>query len=140
MTRRYAETTKVPVAQTKAEIEGMLLKIGADRIGMMETRSGEAYVVFETEAAMYKLSAPALDPNAKNLDQERRRVWRAMGLLVKAKMTAITEGISTVEREFLADAVMPDGSTMIEHAPRLIEQATSEHGPPRLMLTGPGGA
>lgn len=43
---------------------------------------------------------------------EKRRRWRALALVLKAKFAAIEAGISTVEREFLADTVLPDGQTV----------------------------
>jgi hypothetical protein len=37
---------------------------------------------------------------------------KALSLVVKAKLEAVEAGISTVEREFLADVLLADGSTV----------------------------
>jgi hypothetical protein len=136
MTRRYAEGTKVPVAQSEAEVKTMLKAMGSDRIAVLE-EEGTSSIFFQIGTTSYKISTPPLRQDVRNQDAEHRRVWRSLVLLVKAKKTAITEGITTVEREFLSDVVMPDGSTLIEHAPTMIESAYNEGGPPRLQLTGP---
>src|SRR5690606_38687520 len=45
-------------------------------------------------------------------EDEVRRRWRSLLLVVKAKLTAVADGISTLEREFLADMVTADGRTV----------------------------
>lgn len=44
-------------------------------------------------------------------EQACRARWRALYLIIKAKLEAVEAGISTVEREFLYDIVLPDGRT-----------------------------
>lgn len=46
------------------------------------------------------------------LEQGKRQRWRAMALIVKAKLEAIESGISTLEAEFLAHTVLPNGQTV----------------------------
>ena len=50
----------------------------------------------------------------KFYDQEKRRRWRALLLVVKAKLEAVQSGISTLEREFFSDIVLPNGRTLSE--------------------------
>lgn len=45
-------------------------------------------------------------------EQACRAKWRALLLIVKAKLEAVAQGISTVEREFLADVVTINGQTV----------------------------
>jgi hypothetical protein len=48
------------------------------------------------------------------------RRWRSLLLRIKAKLEAIADGMTTVEEEFLANLMLPDGSTVIEEVlPRL---------------------
>ena len=69
---------------------------------------GMAYVVFKVNDVLYRIASVPIDPKSKrDPEAEQRRQWRAITLLVKAKVVSITEKISTVEREFLSDAVMP---------------------------------
>lgn len=49
-------------------------------------------------------------------EQAVRQRWRALALVVKAKLEAVEAGISTVEREFLADITLPGGTTVGEWA------------------------
>jgi hypothetical protein len=61
------------------------------------------------------------------LDAATRQRWRALVLVLKAKLEAVASGISTLETEFLAGIVMPDGRTLGSHViPRLTEVV--EHG------------
>lgn len=129
--RRYAERTKVPVAKSQQEVRDMLKKLGADRIAVMEERTGSS-VWFEIAPRGYVIRSPHAPANKANSDVWHRESWRALVLLVKAKMVAIQQGITTIEREFLADTIMPDGTTLIEHAPEMIERVYAEGGPPRL--------
>lgn len=128
----YAENTKVPVAQSKAEITEMLKKIGANQVGTMES-DAEQMVVFRCNDVMYRISAP-VDQSSSKPEQRNKAVWRAIVLLVKAKKVAIDQGITTVEREFLSDTVMPDGSSMMDHAPAIIEHHYKEIGAPKLLM------
>jgi len=136
---RYAENTKVSVSQSQAEIKDMLRKLGADRIAVFEDRA-ENYIVFQLPPShdrpefAYKLSQPRPDTSgktAKQADQLERSLWRALVLLVKAKKVAIEGGITTVEREFMADTVMPDGSTLIDHYQAVIGH-NYQDGPPQI--------
>ena len=56
-------------------------------------------------------------------EQACRSRWRALYLIVKAKLEAVEAGISTVEREFLYDIVLPDGRTAGEWIAPQIETA-----------------
>jgi hypothetical protein len=134
--RRYAAGTQVPVSRSQDEIRGELRKLGADQIGVMEG-GGRGFVVFKIRETLYRVASPEIEVKGRaEPEAESRRIWRAIVLLVKARSVAIREGITTVEREFLADAVMPDGTTFADHSPRLIEQAYKDNGPPRLLLLG----
>lgn len=135
-TRRYAAGTTVPVSRSQDEIRDTLRGLGADQIGVMEG-GGRGYVVFKIRETLYRVASPEIKVKGRqDPAPEHRRIWRAIVLLVKARAVAIREGITTVEREFLADAVMPDGSTFADHSPRLIEQAYRDNGPPKMLLLG----
>ncbi len=47
-----------------------------------------------------------------NLEIRTRERWRAIVLVVKAKLEAVHAGISTLEQEFLANVVTGDGRTV----------------------------
>lgn len=64
----------------------------------------------EPEPATSIPDVPSLARTAA--DAEERRRWRALLLLLKAKIEVIMAGDSTVEREFLAHVMLPNGVTM----------------------------
>ncbi len=121
--RRYAEGTDVPVSKTRGEIEALLTKhrcaqilSGIDR----ESRSG--FVGFTLQGRQYRVPLLARRINNRNPDQVEREQWRSLLLVMKAKLEFIASGHSTVEQEFLANTVLPSGSTVgAELAPRLAE-------------------
>ncbi len=62
----------------------------------------------------------------RDAEQIEREQWRALLLLVKAKLEFVAGGLSTAEREFLAHVVLPNGSTVgDELAPHLAEAYAS---------------
>lgn len=67
-------------------------------------------------------------------EQACRSNWRALALCVKAKLEAVTTGITTFEAEFLAHFVMPNGQTLGQVAIPQLEQASKEGRMPQLLL------
>jgi len=111
---RYAEGTEVPVERSKAELDRILSKHGAGQRGILDDDvAGRAIVMFALEGRQYRIDVPL--PSKKEFRAERqheqrvRERWRALILMVKAKLELCALGVSTVEREFLADLVLPDG-------------------------------
>jgi hypothetical protein len=55
-------------------------------------------------------------------EKSQRQKWRALALVIKAKLEAVASGICTFEEEFLAHIVLPDGQTAGQHLiPRINE-------------------
>lgn len=131
--RRFAEDTKVPVGQSQGEVKDMLRKAGADRLAIYEDGKGSA-VAFEIRGRMYRLDVPR--KATKDPEQEERRMWRLTLLLVKAKLEAVREGATTIEREFLADAIPYDGRRMAEWAEPELQIAYQEGRMPKQLLLG----
>ena len=68
-------------------------------------------------------------------EQACRSKWRSLFLIIKAKLEAVESGISTVEREFFYDIVLPDGKTVGEWmAPQLEAAYESGKMPPLLPM------
>ena len=61
-------------------------------------------------------------------DQACRQRWRALLLVIKTKLEAVSAGISTLEEEFLANIVLPNNTTAGEWMIPQIDRAyrTSE--------------
>lgn len=136
MNRRvYAEDTKVPTAQSRAQIETMLRKASANRIVTMD-EALEAVVAFMLAGRLIRLR---IEIPGDASDQRRRAIWRAIGLVVKAKIEAVAQGITTVEQEWLAHVVLPDGRTVSDWVEPQLRVAYDEGRMPTepLMLEGP---
>jgi len=131
MTGRYAQDTHVPSDRSRAEIERTLTRYGATSFGYM-SHAAEAVIVFEIAArrVMFRIAMP--DRQAREFtrtpgkgllrspaaadeayEQGVRQRWRALALVIKAKLEAVQAGITSVEQEFLAHIVLPDGKTTV---------------------------
>lgn len=135
----YAATTSVDSSTSRAEIERTLTRYGATSF-QYGTRAGMAMVGFEMKDRQVRFTLQLPDPNeqrfthhsrgartsdaaAKEYDQAVRQKWRALALVVKAKLEAVESGISEFEQEFGMNVVMPDGRTVFEHVTPGIAQA-----------------
>lgn len=137
MSKVYAARSDVPVDRSQTEIRKILTELGADRFAFYSQPSGDQ-IVFEIRDCYYRIAGPPLatEPKTKaQSEQAARSAWRALVLLVKAKKVAIDQGYTTVEREFMADTVMPDGTTLIEHREALVDFNYKQGGLPRLGFT-----
>lgn len=156
---RYAADTSVSVEKSRGEIEAILRRYKADAFGYMQEGSVAA-IMFRIEARQIKmvlrLPNPAADefvfavmgargkqrraPDAalRAWEQACRQRWRALALVIKAKLEAVSAGITTVEDEFLAHILLPDRSTVGEWIkPQIVEAYRVGAMPKHLMLEGP---
>lgn len=138
----YATGTPVPPERTRLDIERELMKRGASQFGYNHDQGGRRSVVaFTLKGLQVHMTLTQPDPAEHRFtrtptgkprsttaaldayDQEVRRRWRALLLVVKAKLVAVDEGITTLEREFLADVVLANGRTVIEDVQPAIDHA-----------------
>ncbi len=158
---QYAAETKVPIEKTRAEIESTVRRYGADAFvsgwegerASVQFRCGGRYV--RLSMVLPSRSAPDFATTLKGnqhakaevarskasgdklWDQACRQKWRALALMIKAKLEAIESGIVTFEEEFFAHVIMPDGRTVYEHAKAPLALAY-DSGEVRPLLGGPG--
>jgi hypothetical protein len=99
--------------------------------GYIETDIRElVHITFKLNERVVRLDVPmptkheAGGSNEK-LERRTRERWRALVLVLKAKLEAVTCGISTLETEFLANMVMRNGMTigqaMLHRLPDVVE-------------------
>jgi len=153
---RYASETSVSVEKSRAEIETILRRHKASSFGYASNPTG-AMIFFELAGRRIKFVLPMPDPKAREFthtpakgmlrsaaeaekawEQAGRQRWRALALVIKAKLEAVAAGITTVEDEFLAHTVLPDGRTVGQFIePQL--QVAYETGamPAGFLLEGP---
>ena len=84
-----------------------------------------------------RLRVRTLADQKRRVDQATRTAWRALLLVIKAKLEAVAAGICVFESEFLAHIVLPGtGQTFGEWAIPQIARAYDEAGemPPMLPM------
>ena len=130
----YAVRTRVPADRTRLDIEGLMRKRGADQF-FTGGDAERAMLAFRLAGRQIRFVLPLGD--VRN-EQARRSRWRALLLVIKAKMEAVDVGILTLEDAFLADTVLPDRQTVAEYMKPQIESAyTTGNMPPLLPYYGP---
>ena len=116
----FAAKTKVPVVQTRAEIEKLLAVHKTQQYGTAtDYERLTARVQFKAHNRIVRFTIALPDPkklgSGVRLAQEERRIWRALLLVIKAKLESVESQIATFEEEFLAHIVMPDDQTVAAH-------------------------
>lgn len=134
MSPTYAAKTSVPVETSRAEIERTLQRYGATSFAYGWDQD-KALIEFAADGRRVRFVLTLPDRNAdefthytrgtvqitrhrrtpeealKKWEQACRQRWRALALVVKAKLEAVEAEISEFEDEFLAHIVLPDGTT-----------------------------
>lgn len=115
----YAEKTRVPVAQTRSEIEQLLGRHKAMQFGTaVDYEQLSARVQFRLHDRIVRFVVKLPDPkklgNGVRLEQAERQRWRALLLVIKAKLESVENTIETFEEAFLAHVVMPNDMTVAE--------------------------
>lgn len=142
----YAANTAVSVDKSRAEIELTLRRYGADTFhsGWDPTN---AFVAFRMRDRFVRLSLPLPAKDEKRFrekpvansfyrvrvlskqqsleayEQELRTRFRALLLVVKAKLESVEAGIETFEQAFLAHIVLPDNTLVGERVAVLVADA-----------------
>lgn len=150
MTAKYAASTTVGTDKTKADIEKLLVKYQADSFAY-GWQEGSASIGFRIAGRTIRMMLPLPDieeffatptglkrsENSKReaYEQAVRTRWRALHLVIKARLEAVECGITCMEAEFLNDTVMANGQTVGEWlAPDLKAMYAGGPMPARLML------
>jgi hypothetical protein len=150
---RYAANTEVSSSRSRDEIERTLERYGADQFlyGWRDTnavvgfrmkdrhvrfvlplpaKTDKAFTEYESRGKLWLRT----DEAARKLyEQAVRQRWRALALVIKAKLEAVETGISEFEDEFMANIVLPNGRTVSEEVrPRIATAYESGEMPPML--------
>lgn len=145
---RYAQRSKVDVSKSRNEIEKTLSRYGAGSFAYM-TEGSKAAIAFEAHGRRIRMMV--LLPDRKPFEtnklgharpeyvieaawlQAGRQRWRALALVVKAKLEAVESGVATFEQEFLPYTLLPNGKTVAEAMLPQIEQAYKTKKMPLLL-------
>jgi hypothetical protein len=152
----FATSTTVPVEKSRAEIERLLSQHKCQKfMAGVDHDLHRATVQFQAHNRIVKfeiaLPNPA-DPKYRKIKnsylqrtasgvtkivaQEERTRWRALLLVIKAKLEAVESGIATFEDEFLAHVLLPNQQTVAEYVgPMVAEIYETGRMPPARQLT-----
>ncbi|WP_018865082.1 hypothetical protein [Thioalkalivibrio sp. ARh3] len=152
---RYAAQTDVTSDRSRAEIERILQRYNASSF-MYGWEGDRAVVAFQMNDRRIRFDLPMPDRHShlftetdtgrarsesaahKAWEQACRQRWRALALVIKAKLEAVESGITEFEGEFLAHIQLPDGQTAGAWMRPQIERAYQTGEMPAL-LPAPGG-
>lgn len=148
---RFASTTDVPVERSRAALETLLRRYGADQL-VTGWEEGRAVIAFRIAGRPIRLDVPMptkaeaeltragrrrhpddVEPAREQLERAR---WRAVLLLVQSKLESAELGIETLDQAFLSNIVAGDGRTIGEHMAGQIEAAIRDGSSSTLLLPG----
>lgn len=165
----YAERTDVSPEKSRGEIDRTLSRYGASAFGYgwqdeEGRRAAKAVITFVAHGRHVKFVLPIPPRDSDEIrythrhlpkyswrkrtekqaeeayDQAVRQRWRALLLVIKAKLEAVDTGIVSFEEEFLAHMVLPSGETVSEwFTPQLNEAYATGQMPAGLTLALPSG-
>jgi len=150
---RYASQTEISCERSRAEIETLLDRYGANKFAYGKS-DGMSVIgfIFRGRSVRFNLPLPLRDedqfswtpgrrkklsPEAqyKVWEQACRQRWRALALVIKAKLEAVECGITTFDEEFLSHFVLPGGETIGQY---VIPKLESVYGGKEVeLLPGP---
>ena len=152
---RYAATTEVSSGKSRDEIERTLERYGADQF-LYGWQDNAAVVGFRMEGRNVKFVLPLPSKTEKQFtdhsrgkrtpeaalkewEQAVRQRWRALALVIKAKLEAVESNISVFDDEFMANIVLPGGETVSQFMkPQIVEAYRIGQAPTMLpMLPAP---
>lgn len=148
---RYAEGTSVDSGKSRAEIERTLARYGAESF-MYGWDAGRAVVGFVASGRQVRFELPMPERNSREFthtparghrrddagieaayEQAIKQRWRALNLVIKAKLEAVEAGIVSFEDEFAMHFLLPDGQTVGDWVKPQIEQVYATGVMPALL-------
>lgn len=134
--RRFAERTSVPAGKSRSDIEDLLRKHGATQTFTGTDSDNQVlHCGFSIEGRQVKMRATTANGKGP-AEQRERQAWRALLLLVKGKLEMIAMGYTTFEVEFLANLVLPNGSTVADDVLPKVAKAYESGKMPNLLPSG----
>lgn len=146
----YAATTTVRVEKSKTDIEKVLTKYGASQfVTGWDKNRRQSFVQFDMLNRRIRIMVPMPLPDDHSsteggrhrttnqinaaMEQEEKRRWRCLLLIVKAKLEAVASNVAAFEEEFMPYIVTVSGRTIGEMImPQLDRVAAAGELPPLL--------
>jgi hypothetical protein len=151
---QYAKTTTVSTDRTIAEIKALVAKYGANKFGTLE-QDDKFAIAFEYGHLQVRFTVELPDRNDRQFthtatrqarhpdtarthwEQACRSRYRALLLVIKAKLEGVAAGVTSFEKEFYAFVVLPSGATVYEATAEQVDWAIATNNTGRLSLEGP---
>jgi hypothetical protein len=147
----YASNTEVSSDRSRSEIERTLQRYRASSF-MYGWDEGRAVLGFVADSRQVRFILPLPDrqgvefthtPSGRQTrtpkaaadayEQAVRQRWRALALVIKAKLEAVEAGIVGFDQEFLAHLVLPNGETVGQSVVPAVEEAYATGQTPALL-------
>lgn len=154
----YADRTNVTPDRSRTEIEHTLQRYGATGF-LYGWKNSQAVLGFEMNGRQLRFTMALPDREAASFqktptgktrtenaareayEQAVRQRWRALALVIKAKLEAVESGIATFEEEFLSNILLPSGQTVGQWMIPQVDQAyVTGHMPALLPMLTAGNA
>lgn len=150
MAGTYAANTDVSSDRSIAEVKRTLMRYGASQFAYMESE-GKAVVAFVAHDRQVRFVLPLPNRYSREFthhsrgertqsaaeaayEQAVKQRWRALALVVKAKLEAVESGIVTFEQEFAMHMILPGGQSVYDVVAPAIDQAYVTGGPMLLQI------
>lgn len=148
----FAADTSVSSERSQQEIQQTLRRYRASQFIMgWDVDSAMVGFMIGSRQIRFRLTMPDreakefkwtnhVSPRRRTLKQQEeaweqacRQRWRALNLVIKAKLEAVEAGISTLEAEFLAQTMLPNGMTVGDTVTPWVEEAYATNSMPGLL-------
>lgn len=150
----YAAGTNVGEERSRAELQYILERFGADQFGYASDRTTfQARIMFRFKGANFAFSMPLATPNdrrvkftpsgklrngtqvAANMQDENRRRWRSLCLTVKAMLVGVEDGIFNFAEIFMPYMIWGDGRTTAQTLLPIVESDIKSGNGLRMLST-----
>ena len=137
---KYAKGTRVPVKQSKGEIEDTLIRYGIEEFFFATSSRGDG-IGFHYKGRTIKFGIPLPKKNdfaptetgERDRKREVRRLYRVLVIALKAKLELVDAGLTTFEDEFLAQTCLTGGRTVSGALQPQIEKMLETGDMPKLL-------
>lgn len=151
---KFAEGTHSTVDASMGELRALLRRYKAGAIAMyddektirlafkMQERQVRFDVPLPDRSQQFKVAVNQFKSEMKPLtdsqyEQECRRRWRALVLVVKAKLESVESGIETFDEAFTSQLLLPSGQTVGQWLTPQIQKVYASNAMPPML---PGGS
>lgn len=150
---RFASETTITAEKSRQEIETILTRYGASSF-LYAWEGPRAVIGFRASGRMVRFTLPLPEQSERRFthstrgqrtaadaraawEQGCRSAWRALALVIKAKLEAVESGITDFESEFMAAIALPSGQSVAQWLKPQIESAYATGEMPKQLLALP---